>query len=137
MPVYAFVCDCGQHSETYYPMDAPEHTKVLRCPGCGGWMDRDFRGERIGIGGDLPGKHPHGYKKNAYVKGDFGEEDKLYDECMYVEKHASPKEQKDATKTINTMGREFRNEQRAKDTKERWSKVKIEPPRGFDIPSGD
>lgn len=52
MPVYGFVCDCGQRSQAEFSMNDPE--KQLLCPWCGAWMGRDYSGIRIG--GDLPSR---------------------------------------------------------------------------------
>lgn len=136
MPVYGFACDCGQRSMAEFGMDDPE--KRLRCPNCGAWMFRDYGSVRIG--GDMPSRYPGGYKRDAYATGDFGKEDRLFDEVTYIDKHtrgAPVGEVRAGNAAINAMGKAFRDEQRREDTEERWSKLKIDLPKGFDIPSGD
>ncbi|MFA7209672.1 MAG: hypothetical protein WC120_05360 [Parcubacteria group bacterium] len=132
--ICGFRCDCGQRSAEAFPPD--EDNPMLRCPRCGAWMWRDFSG--IGIGGDLPSRHPSGYIKGALLSDDDMGDGRLLKEVDYVEKHhgPSPVEQRDATNTINSLAKERRNRQREAICDEVLAKVDFEPPKGLDMTDG-
>lgn len=126
--IYGFRCDCGAHALEEFSANDPE--KKVHCPKCGAWMWRDF--SSIAIGGDLPTRRP-GAMCRAFSEADLGPEGKLMGEVDYIEKHAAPDQQHEASAVINAMGSEFRNEQRKEQVEEKYRNLRVEIPKGFDI----
>ena len=46
MPIYSFICSCGEKSENYF---GAKEEKSVTCK-CGNQMDRDFRADFAGVG---------------------------------------------------------------------------------------
>lgn len=132
MQVYGFRCDCGRRDEAAFEQD---DLKRLVCR-CGAEMWRDYSG--IGIGGDLPSRHPFGFSRGASMSDDDMAEGALLKEVDYVEKNHGPsaREQNTATDIINNLAKARRTRQREAICDEALSKVNFEPPKGLDMTDG-